>query len=91
MSDKPISVGDLVMVVRGHQCYAGYTFTIVRPNDGTFSGILCPVCDKYVWDSGPQAYLKGKEAPGNLPIAWLKRIPPLDESEDVPTGEEIAA
>ena len=91
MSDKPIRVGDLVMVVRGHECYAGYTFTVVRADDGRSDGIRCGGCNKFVFDIGPQAFVAGKGDPGNLPVSWLKRIDPPTISEDVPTGEEIHA
>lgn len=94
MSDKPLEVGDLVKVV--HSCctpfVAGSPVFVISsfyqiPLGCTAQCIFCKrdITDNVMaWDG-----LASNERPG-YPISWLKRIPPLDESEDVLTDEELS-
>ena len=89
--DKPISVGDLVAVVRANECGCiddlGHTFFVsqIRPTKpGLHSCTACKgrLSDTVVADQGA----------GRLyPLFTLKRIPPLDELESEKTKEELTA
>lgn len=87
--DKPISVGDMVMVVR--DCcskYLGLTFRVEEVWTPS-QGVICTECRL---DFGSIAVAetgmpKGIPA-GRLPLAWLKRIPPLSELEGEKTDEK---
>ena len=95
MSDKPIQVGDLVVMVRGHECgmkiASGIPFVVtalLRPIGGGWH------CDHCNTDSaGPnEVAAEGFSKKGRgLPLSWLKRIPPLDELEFEQRKEEIEA
>jgi hypothetical protein len=89
MSDKPISVGDLVVVVRGHVCDLGETFIVTRI-DRWSGGWVCTKCgeesdDDYVGAS-PSTDPMDRHC---VPLPWLKRIPPLSELEGERTQEEM--
>jgi hypothetical protein len=79
MSEKPISVGDLVMVVRptvcGHGCGMGLVFMVQRI-DGAHPGD-CGECDKYLGVLNWAASSGGR----NYDIARLKRLPSIEELE----------
>jgi hypothetical protein len=89
MSDKPIAVGDLVMVVRyPHKCssseaFSGMIFVVNELDDG---GVTCDDCGEFI--EGP---LAGTPTDVGISVRWLKRIDPLIEPESVPTKEEIEA
>lgn len=91
MSDKPISVGDLVVVV-GQHCSAmgadwlGDVYTVT----GDIQSAL-PRCG-YCGGSVHSARIVSFDTGGRwLPVQYLKRIPPLDELEGVRQDEEISA
>ena len=81
MSDKPIQVGDLVMVVRG--CCPHKSFGVPWRVEGVVhkSG-NCSVCHKEIPES--------PVAVGTFmaPLSWLKRLDPDALKDDVPTKEE---
>ena len=88
MSDKPISVGDLVVVVR--DCCGmrpGLIFTV----NSFFQakGRKCMYCGEKVMGT----LVDGVEDQENYggEISWLKRIPPLSELEGEQRREEIEA
>lgn len=93
MSDKPISVGDLVMVVRGHACVVQYLGGIPWTVDEIVTqkggGWQCGKC------GGRNIYPHGLLAAQNdhftIPLDFLKRIPPLSELEGEKRDEEITA
>lgn len=98
---EPIKVGDLVMVVRGHSCamelIGGVPFKV--EDIAQVSGWACNRCNakgngeihfsasghnvpkgtKLLWSRGR----------GYLPLAWLKRIPPIEELEREKLKEKL--
>jgi hypothetical protein len=86
--DNSISVGDLVMVVRGHSCHVenmgGVPYVVVDFKNPIGGGWTCPKCGMV--SAGPDEPC----AMGNMfgrrsgaPISWLKKIPPLSEPESI--------
>lgn len=90
--DKPISVGDLVVVVRPgcRDIHIGLAFTVIdiQPYDGR----LCVSCGRH-HGSGRKVYHGLQTRDGGVWFAEsrLKRIPTLDELEGVKTEEQIHA
>jgi hypothetical protein len=94
---EPIKVGDLVMIVRGHECAVRlkggipYTVTAIVPQVG--GGWYCNACNTK--DHAPHdlfgAALWHTGHGNGMPLSWLKRIPPLSELDDVKNDEEITA
>lgn len=86
---KPISIGDLVVVLRGHQCGIGKMGTVVEifrhHHDGT-----CKDCGARLpkVNGGLVARL---DIDRRFAITRLKRIPPLDEMESAKRDEGITA
>jgi hypothetical protein len=88
--DKPISVGDLVMVMRQSACICpneskiiGHVFTVTNLR---VIGGLCQACGR------PLAIANvaiGHSGGGDVEVSRLKRIPPLEELDDVKKDEEI--
>lgn len=92
--DKPISVGDLVQVVRS--CCTKRvnrpTFIVGEIKGGggiQFGYSYCSSCMTPM----PNVYfaMPAGGMPVGQPLPWLKRIPPLDELEGVKHDEEITA
>lgn len=82
-------MGDLVMVVRGHECYQGRIYTVIRPNFKMSDGIRCGSaggCGQSHYERGFLTLLEGRKGPGPLLTSWLKRIDPpaLPETTDQP-------
>ena len=89
---RPIQVGDLVIIVRGHSCtmerYRGAIFRVAKIVPATGGGWRCVHCKlNDQWGPEPGAYWKEKG--GSAPLSWLKRIPPLDELEGEKTQESL--
>lgn len=90
--DKPISVGDLVTVVRWPCCNGdlGYTFRVAAVETLGAQGWCSHCGDQSGCHQGMP--LKAVDHNGCIyPMPWLKRIPPLDELDDVKHDEEITA
>lgn len=95
--DKPISVGDLVMVVRGHECVlrlkGGIPWRVLGFSAQRNGGWHCPKC--FEGDIAPEAAIAARlefhDKGNGIPLSWLKRIPPLDELETVRTEDEVTA
>lgn len=90
--EKPISVGDLVMVVRGHACtvsaFGGLPVRVGEIRAPYGKSWDCARCGgKKVAPTSPYVPHNGAA----LPLPWLKRIPPLDELEDVKRDETVTA
>lgn len=90
--DKPISVGDLVQVIRAAECcgksdYLGHIF---RVSDIRKFQITCRVCGY-----SDNSIMRATAAPGPdypaFSLPRLKRIPPLSELPGVKTDEETYA
>lgn len=88
MSDKPISVGDLVVVVRGTRCcgVAGniglvYRVALIRPE----AHWHCTYCRSHEREPlvAAASHINGYQ------LSRLKRIPPLDELESERTDEPM--
>jgi hypothetical protein len=86
VSDRPIQVGDLVQVVRGHECDLGSTFRVGQIREPTLWGWICPKCSCI--DRSPELWADRGDEHG-APLSWLKRIPPLDELEGERTQENL--
>jgi hypothetical protein len=91
--DKPISVGDLVMVTAPfcvHYGKVGYVFTVsaIEPARN-YRG--CEKCSPLITDGRPLAEGDVGNGRGFYPLSLLKRIPPLEELDDVKKDEEITA
>lgn len=87
MSDKPISVGDLVMVVKPGHCgdsgAIGRIFTVA----GFFSFGTCIICNQtMVIDIA-----MSNDARPAIELSRLKRIDPPAHGESLPTREELTA
>jgi hypothetical protein len=87
--DKPISVGDLVVRVRS--CCGVHVGTI-RRIEGFSEPTECQ-CITCGSKNGVmvKAYFEGDATPSACPLPWLKRIPPLEELDDVRTEDEVTA
>lgn len=87
MSDKPISVGDLVQVVRPSSCCGatgslGFIFRVDHINSGDQ---LCICCG---WrGESTDAWFDGSNQAWQL--CTLKRIPPLEELKGEHTEEHL--
>lgn len=91
--DKPISVGDLVQVVRPPTCPEapvdsglGHTFVVEGIRDHTAG--MCAYCND-LHTHGPALF--AADGNGLWPLRRLKRIPPLGELEGEKRDEEITA
>jgi hypothetical protein len=96
---EPIKVGDLVMIVRGHDCLLrkrGFEpFVVLALIPQRAGGWKCGQCgerdlgknDAY----GARAGWNKVSDDSSVPVSWLKRIPPLEELDDVKRDEEITA
>lgn len=90
VSDRPIQVGDLVAVVKSCCPRVAMPSVFKVGQIGTFGfKVPCPFCLSEIDESIPIAQIDG-EAKGR-PIAWLKRIPPLEELEGVKTADKVPA
>ena len=87
MSDKPISVGDLVVVVRW-PCCAGALGTIFRVAAFVPQGVHSEHCYKCNTYHGDIASVRPEVRGGVYPVAWLRRIPPMEELEGQHTQEK---
>lgn len=88
---KPIQVGDLVRVIRAHDCKPtrgyGVIFTVERIAPAR--RFECIHCLGTIKDGRPLAYGIISRGPGWHPLEWLRRIPPLDELEGERTEEDL--
>ena len=88
---QEIKVGDLVQVMR--TCcgvFSGYVFTVTeifRP-DGVRRCKKCGFTSEAQWLF---ARTGRRRNPKKVPLHWLKRIPPLEELDDVKHEEELHA
>lgn len=92
--DKPISIGDLVIILRAH-CPGSEAIELgmVRIVEDLMAppasqSLQCRQCHGIYWWGGPIAQV---EPNGWHPTPWLKRIPPLGELESEKRDEEITA
>lgn len=88
--DKPISVGDLVVIVRASHCGSTasigsiFRVTVIRKRRW---GSVCEACRHVLPEGEWVAELAGDDSITEL--HRLKRIPPLGELEGVKTEEDI--
>lgn len=80
MANEAIEVGDLVAVVRGHECVinqiGGIPWTVASVTRHTGHGRLrCDYCG-YAWPV--DGMVAAENAHYIVPVAWLKKFPPLD-------------
>jgi hypothetical protein len=91
MSDKPISVGDLVMVTKplscGHGSGLGHVGK-VKKIKGESGAASCKVCDAF---DTPGALVAQLDTGDAFMLYRLKKIPPLTEPKHVHTIEELTA
>lgn len=80
--DRPIQAGDLVVTLKGcPKCDSGLgrifrVLEIRPPRNGFF---CCKACGSSPIYAGGLAAIRDYVADTATPVAWLKRIPPLDE------------
>ena len=90
MSDKPISVGDLVMVVRvgfhGTGTLLGRVFRVASLVNRSYA---CSECGLVHFANSPSALCE--EEDGWFRLALLKRLDPDALKDDVPTKDELNA
>jgi hypothetical protein len=86
---EPIKAGDLVVVVRWPCCSGevGWIFSVKELR--TSSDGWCLRCGSKTGHTGAQ--LKASDGLGLVPVAWLKRIPPLSELEGERQDEALVA
>ena len=94
--DKPISVGDLVQIVRA-DCDGAIRNVLGNVYTVTAIGAEarhCPWC-KHHFTAAETATTDRPSKSGvynhAVPLAWLKRIPPIEELEGEKRDEEITA
>lgn len=93
VSDKPISVGDLVVVVRACCAanpalgFVGRVFELRPTHSYSEGSCSCP----RIYE--PQAKIIDHPNPrgGCLPLSWLKRLDPDALKDDAPSREELTA
>jgi hypothetical protein len=88
---EPISVGDRVLIWRGHRCDIGKVFVVaeVKPaNRRSFWTCPCGAWEAYSehW-VGADTLVNGYGAP----ISWVKKLPPISDPERVERREELTA
>lgn len=89
--EEPIKVGDLVVVVRGCGCHSGSIFTVgvITPVSGWYA---CGICNEEILRD---PVLVSRALPfiphgaNHLPLAWLKKIPPLGDLKFEPREEDL--
>lgn len=86
--DKPIQVGDLVQVVRWPCCgwRIGAIGVVTDFCSGQDTNGRCGGCESHIGK-----HFSAAKMPYWVPLPWLKRIPPLEELDDVKQDEEITA
>jgi hypothetical protein len=92
MSDKPISVGDLVMIVKPRFCCGysgglGMVFIVLPPAHARY--VTCSRCGRREEHSAAITVRLSDNT--YCELARLKKIPPLTEPKHVHTIEELTA
>lgn len=85
--DKPISVGDLVVVVSGHACSLGKIRSVAGFHAEEGRGLKCVICE-HVWYPPAGEPLAISTGGSYYPLINLKRVPPLNELDGHITEEE---
>lgn len=93
---EPIKVGDLVMVVRWGGCKCngriGLVYQVAHVGSWDLGGTCGNCGTESVIPPGVKfQYANSSSGRPNVPLQWLKRIPPLSELGDVKNDEEITA
>lgn len=84
--DKPISVGDLVVVVHSHcDDKLGLVARVERLRQAG-SNLRCNQCMSRVGPPGTHCAVIGSDV---WPLGWLRRIPPLDELENSEWADKL--
>lgn len=90
-TERPIQVGDLVVLVRyDHRCadvLLGKIYRVLRV-PSIHPGICCPKCGERDLATA-NSLIAGTSQHAALPQRWLKRIPPLSELEGQRTQEDM--
>ena len=85
MSDRPIQVGDLVVVVNTCCPPATANGDIFRVGALFDTKTMCQICGHR--NHGLHAGLR--QTSSGVPVPWLKRIPPLEELEGERTQKDM--
>ena len=84
---KPISKGDLVMVVRGCTCGKTRLGRIYRVSYIQIRPCYCGYCGlSYALEN-----VAMRDISSGMPLSWLKRLDPDALKDDVPSAEELTA
>jgi len=94
MSDKPISVGDLVQVVRWGKCRCngrlGLIFRVSSMGEWDAGGFCSNCKTQSVIPPGVKfTYARAEGMAAYAPVHWLRRIPPLDDLEGEKRDEKL--
>ncbi len=87
MSDAPISVGDLVVILKSDtfpQCIGWHVLVVREAEHDDFGRIV------YI-EHPPLPWAGSFIGETKIPADWLRRIPPLEELEGVDEREELHA
>ena len=86
---EPIKVGDVVMIVRWpHACQGGKYLGRVYTVHFLFDHSTCSRCNHTFWQTVGALDVEGPGV-GAVPLAWLKKIPPLDEIQRDRLTDEV--
>ena len=83
-----IKTGDLVVVVRGHECDLGNIFRVSKMMSAPSGHWHCLQCRWGAWSDDVGCFRDGPGGYG-APLSWLRKIDPLDELEKTEREEEI--
>lgn len=83
---EPIKEGDLVQIVRWPHEHGDHRLGHVFIVQGFFCMCHCPTCDT-VFEESAAKNIDGQ----GVPLSWLKRIPPLDDLEQIEALKEVTA
>ena len=91
MSEKPISVGDLVIMVRACCEQSGIYLGSIKIVEGICNSDLSGPCTNCGFRPIPPYAVMSMPSNNAVPFRWLKRLDPDALKDDVPTREELTA
>lgn len=95
-TERPITVGDLVRVVKNHGCtsdpHRGIGKVAVVERIEVAYAYHCVGCDRVLHELNGQALIYARcDRWGFYPMAWVRRIPPLEELEGERDEDDVTA
>ncbi len=89
-----LKAGDLVYVKRPpHKCLECLTGNFYTVTGVGFKNFRCTVCGNVLLEAAATVDASSPDPaiPAGLPVAWLVKIPPLGELQEVEQREELTA